>query len=258
MSMPIVGYTDRLTVEPGQTVEFKISSVEPTFHATLVRLLHGDDNPAGPGFKATRVPSAIEGPHPGRYQSLRPGSYVHIPHRAGLTPSASFSIHLWMWINSATGGRQTLLSQGSVDDGGYALRMEDSRITARVGDQAVTVASPILPRRWYSVAAVFDTAAGELRLDVVPLAINRAPITTARAVRSVCPHPVWLTSSSVPRSSATGRSETSVTARSIPPASIRRRSTMPSWNRSGRTPPTRLRLLPWPHGISPPTSAIGR
>lgn len=175
MSMPIVGYTDRLTVEPGQTVEFKISSVEPTFHATLVRLLHGDDNPAGPGFKATRVPSAIEGPHPGRYQSLRPGSYVHIPHRAGLTPSASFSIHLWMWINSATGGRQTLLSQGSVDDGGYALRMEDSRITARVGDQAVTVASPILPRRWYSVAAVFDTAAGELRLDVVPLAINRAP-----------------------------------------------------------------------------------
>src|SRR6476659_3882297 len=173
--MPIVGYTDRLTVEPGQTVDFKISCAETDFSASLVRLIHGDANPVGPGFKAQPIPSSIDGQHPGRHQVLHAGSYVRIPHRVGLTPAASFSIHLWMWINTSTGGRQTLLSQGVVDDGGYALCLEAGVIAVRVGDHEVTVASPILPRRWYSVAAVFDAAAREVRLDAVPRAINQGP-----------------------------------------------------------------------------------
>ena len=173
--MPIVGYTDRLTVEPGQTVDFKISCAETGFRASLVRLIHGDANPSGPGFKSQAIPSSIEGEHPGRRQVLHAGSYVRIPHRTGLTPAASFSIHLWMWINTSASGRQTLLSQGVVATGGYALCLDAGRIAARVGDQVVTVASPILPRRWYSVAAVFDAAVGEVRLDVVSTAINRGP-----------------------------------------------------------------------------------
>lgn len=175
MSMPIVGYTDRLTVEPGQTVDFKISCAETDFSASMVRLIHGDANPTGPGFKAQPIPSGIDGDYPGLHQVLRPGSYVRVPHRVGLTPAASFSIHLWMWINTSTGVRQTLLSQGVVDAGGYALCLEAGRIAARVGDQVVTVSCPILPRRWYSVAAVFDTVAGKVRLDVVSRAINRGP-----------------------------------------------------------------------------------
>jgi N,N-dimethylformamidase len=41
-----------------------------------VRLIHGDANPAGPGFKAEPVPSDVEGEHAGVEQVLRPGSYV--------------------------------------------------------------------------------------------------------------------------------------------------------------------------------------
>lgn len=173
--MPVVGYTDRLTVQPGQTVDFKISCTEPNFTASLVRLIHGDANPAGPGFKSQHVPSTIEGAHVGLHQPLRAGSYVRVPHRDGLTPVADFSIHLWMWIHTVTGGRQTLLSQGVVDNGGYAVRIEDSQVAAQVGDQVVTVSQPILPRRWYSVAAVFDAATDEVRLDVVPMAISQGP-----------------------------------------------------------------------------------
>ena len=173
--MPIVGCTDRLTVEPGQTVDFKISCAETGFRALPARLIHGDANPSGPGFKSQAIPSSIDGEHPGRRQVLHAWSYVRIPHRAGLTPAASFSIHLWVWVNTSASGRQTLLSQGVVATGGYALCLEAGRIAARVGDQVVTVTSPILPRQWYSVAAVFDAAVGEVRLDVVSTAINRGP-----------------------------------------------------------------------------------
>lgn len=174
MSMPIVGYTDRLTVGPGQTVDFKISCDAPTFTASLVRLIHGDANPAGPGFKAQHIASSIEGTHPGQHQALSAGSYVRVPYRNGLTSADSFTVHLWIWPTLPTGGRQTLLSQGRVSDGGYALGLEEGKVTFRVGSQILTVPHVLLARRWYSVAAVVDVTAGEVRLDVVTKAINRA------------------------------------------------------------------------------------
>lgn len=64
--MPIVGYTDRLTVEPGQTVDFKISCTETDFSASLVRPIHGDANPAVPGFRShVRIPHRVGPPYLG-------------------------------------------------------------------------------------------------------------------------------------------------------------------------------------------------
>ena len=77
--MNLVGYTDRLTAAPGDTVRFMVSSRHPRFRADLVRLIHGDESPAGPGFKERQVPSAIDGEYPGRSKPIHSGSYVHVP-----------------------------------------------------------------------------------------------------------------------------------------------------------------------------------
>ena len=175
MSMPVVGYTDSLTVQPGHTVQFKISSEAPAYSASLVRLVRGDTNADGPGLKVQRISSTFDGVHPGGRQSISAGSFVRIPHRTGLTPPDGFTVHLWMWSTAPDCGTQTLLSQGSVGQGGYALRIEDGRIAAHVGDRVAMVFHPVVPRRWYSVAMVVDAVAGEVRLDVVPTGINRAP-----------------------------------------------------------------------------------
>ena len=47
----IVGYADRLRVEPGGTIQFMVSSELPSYRAEIVRLIHGDPNPDGPGIK---------------------------------------------------------------------------------------------------------------------------------------------------------------------------------------------------------------
>jgi N,N-dimethylformamidase len=49
--MDIVGYSDRLVVAPGETVRFMVSSRAPRYDAALVRLIHGNPDPNGPGFK---------------------------------------------------------------------------------------------------------------------------------------------------------------------------------------------------------------
>ena len=50
-SMGIAGYADRLSVQPGETIEFMVSSQLPRYEAAIVRLIHGDPNPRGPGIK---------------------------------------------------------------------------------------------------------------------------------------------------------------------------------------------------------------
>ena len=98
--MNLVGYTDRLSAAPGDTVRFMVSSEHPRFRADLVRLIHGDESPAGPGYKEREVPSAINGEYPGRSKPIHSGSYVHVPsHPAldALDALASFTVTAWVF-----------------------------------------------------------------------------------------------------------------------------------------------------------------
>ena len=44
--LKLVGYSDRLSVAPGETVKFMVSAEDvPEYRASIVRLIHGDANP---------------------------------------------------------------------------------------------------------------------------------------------------------------------------------------------------------------------
>ncbi len=79
----LLGYTDRLSAAPGDTIRFMVSSDHDRYESRLVRLIHGDTNPAGPGFKQVLVPSAIDGTRAGRHQDLPSGSFATLPVPAG-------------------------------------------------------------------------------------------------------------------------------------------------------------------------------
>ena len=76
--MPIVGYADRLGVRHGESIRFMVSSELPRYRAEIVRLIHGDPNPNGPGIKEARIDAPVNGEYSGRYQPLPNGSYVRV------------------------------------------------------------------------------------------------------------------------------------------------------------------------------------
>ena len=47
--MRVTGYSDRWSVQPGDTITFYVSNQQPTYQAYLDRLIHGDNNPNVPG-----------------------------------------------------------------------------------------------------------------------------------------------------------------------------------------------------------------
>ncbi len=167
--MKIVGYADRLSVQPGQRIAFMISSESEHYTAGLVRLIHGDDSPAGPGFKSEDLESEIAGDHPGHRQPLRPGSLLRIPLDAAAALD-SLTVHLWVWPTTPGKPVQTLLSGRSGDGAtGFALRLVSGRPTLIIGGSELALDEPLPARTWTAVTAAFDATRGEARLTTEPL-----------------------------------------------------------------------------------------
>lgn len=183
--MKLVGYSDRLSVPQGGTIKFMVSSEHPTYRAELVRLIHGDENAVGPGFKERRVASAMDGDRPGRRQLIRSGSYVVVADDAALRPTAGFTLAAWIYPTTPEAGTQGLLTKWSRSRAeGYGLFIDEAGDLALwLGDgthiEQHRSGTPLRSHEWYFVAASYDGASGRVHLRQSP--VRRWPVETTRA-----------------------------------------------------------------------------
>lgn len=169
----IRGYCDRPSVATGETIRFYVSANETrgTFDAELVRLIHGDSNPAGPGYKEEAIKSDLEGQYPARFQRTQFGSYVEVADPdAGLQPDGAFSVHLFLWSTTPSRGRQGIASRWNDErQSGWNLAIEDGRVVFTIGDGSGATSSvvsdrPLFQQIWYSITGVYDPEKKQLRL----------------------------------------------------------------------------------------------
>ena len=136
----LVGYTDKLSVAPGESVSFMVSSTAPRYLARLVRLVHGDDDPRGPGVKEERLAWSLEGERDGRVQELRNGSYGIGP---PLTIGPSLAVNVWVCPTTPGSREQAIVAQGD-----WALVLgEDGAPALRVGETFVASGQPLPTNR---------------------------------------------------------------------------------------------------------------
>ena len=217
-AMGIVGYADRMSVAPGETIRFMVSSGLPTYRAQIVRLIHGDANPNGPGIKEEPVETPANRDYPGRRQDLPLGSYVTVPDAAPLRLGGSFTITAWIaptrpgvvgWVGEP--GAQGVVTKWAADRGYGLMIDEQGRLAlwlgAADGEVARVAAEPALrrwapaipgagrprphgvPTQWYFVAATFDAETGRVTLHQEPLDLyaddpTRVVVEAATPVRA--------------------------------------------------------------------------
>ena len=177
-SMRIVGYSDRLSVQPGQTVSFMVSSEFPSYQADLVRLIHGDPNPKGPGFKEELIPSEANGRYPGRSQPIHSGSHVIVPDSPTLRLNGGFTIQAWIFPTTPLIGTQGILTKWSTSTGaGFGLFVDqDGALSLWLGDGSSEVEHhstgvALRSAQWYFVAATYDPKNHKARLYQQPITI---------------------------------------------------------------------------------------
>jgi N,N-dimethylformamidase len=163
--LPICGYCDRPNVRPGESLTFFVSTEAPgRCEPSLVRLIHGDRNPAGPGYREQPVRSPLDGSYDVHPQRTQVGGYVEIPdvqHR--LAGRDGLTVHFFLWA-TLPGLRQGVVSRWSESDrSGWALLLENGKLVLVLGDGSTTTRiegpAPIFPQVWYSVVARVDPGA---------------------------------------------------------------------------------------------------
>ncbi|SPJ28975.1 N,N-dimethylformamidase beta subunit family domain-containing protein [Falsiruegeria mediterranea] len=168
----LFGYADPLCAQAGKSVDFMVSAEGTTeVKAELVRLVHGDFNPDGPGFIEELVATDIPTTLPVTRQYTQNGSFARVEDPDGqLAPDGAFTVFAFIWPSMPQGRRSVILSRWSVNDSrGYALGITpEGKLEFWVGDgkevDQVTADAPLVPKVWVLACASFDPATGEARL----------------------------------------------------------------------------------------------
>ncbi len=170
----LLGYSDEISVQPGQTIGFKVSSEdEGTFHLEIVRIRCGDDSPEGPGLKQTTVETEINGDYPARFQATQVGSFIEVDREESFALE-SFTLQAMIWPTLLEKEEQTVMGAwDSANGSGYALTIRDGEAALAIGDgerpAILTSGARMHERRWYFVAATFDARSGRARVLQEPL-----------------------------------------------------------------------------------------
>lgn len=172
MTIPLIGYSNRLSGRPGDTIEFKVSATGlDSYEARLVRVVSADPNPDGPGIIEHEVAADFAGTYNGRSQPFFPGSYARVKETGPLNGCMKFTIVATVWPTTPAAGEQGIVARYDPDSGaGFALAVgADGAATARVDGETVSAGRPLKERTWYRVWASYDARSGILSAGQRPL-----------------------------------------------------------------------------------------
>ncbi|TDG03333.1 N,N-dimethylformamidase large subunit [Paraburkholderia guartelaensis] len=169
----ITGYSDILSAEPGETVEFKVSSKSPhPFTAELVRVIHADPHPAGPGMRFEPLGHVFAGTFASVDKPLQQGSFA----RVSAVPAVGSAIGLTAGARiqpTALGrGEQCVLSQwNTARQAGFALLVSERGIELRLGagrgqTEVRVLCAARLDVRWYDIWFAIDAASNRIEVGV--------------------------------------------------------------------------------------------
>lgn len=162
----LTGYCSSWSARPGEQIDFMVSAEGTSeVDVQLVRLIHGDENPDGPGFIEKEVDGPINGRRAVRRQFTQMGNFATVDDPDGhLALTGAFTIWAYIWPTVPDRGRQTILGRWSIaDDKGYALGINDNgELEFWVGDgdkiDSLHGEVPLRHKQWYLVAISHDPA----------------------------------------------------------------------------------------------------
>ena len=168
----LLGYADHFSVQAGDTIKFMVSCEAPSFAAQLVRLIHGDSNQAGPGYREEEQPSPANGTYPGKRQVIAAGSYVRVPGGGSLDVTNGLTVQAWVWPTTPAKleGQAIIACWSAAEQRGFVFGLDGTgHLFLELGSGFETkrlthTGQPLEPWRWAFVAATYDPVTGLARL----------------------------------------------------------------------------------------------
>ena len=174
--LKITGYSDEISVKPGDTISFMVNCEHSEYQADIIRVISGDLNPQGPGIIEEVIDTPASGTYRGRKQTIHAGSYAMVPSSGPLESLGNFTVQVMVWPSTPRKGMQALVSKFSnADKRGWALVIDQSGgIAFVVGDgkgklDTVSVGKPMVEYEWYFAAASFNARSKKVTVYQEPM-----------------------------------------------------------------------------------------
>ena len=155
-TVPLVGYTDKLSGRPGDQIKFMVSSDHKSdFTAQLFRSVNADPNPKGQGI----VEYACDDFFPkqsfsSRRQKFEPGSYGITEQSLKMTVQDKVRLSVSIFPTLITSSPQSLIEFGQ-----FSLVLDPAgHVSFSVGSEIVNTDDPISIRCWHRVEAQINTS----------------------------------------------------------------------------------------------------
>lgn len=170
---PLLAYVDRWSVKPGERIKLMVSSAgNAPFEARFARVICGDPNPKGPGYREIAMNHPLAGSHPGRQQRVQTGSWARIPVVDLGSAQSGLSIGITLWPTTPKKGRQGLFAWtgGDVAISVFIDEHGGAAVEITAGGKTVRAATgkTMVERAWYDIAVCLDAAAGTLEIAQRP------------------------------------------------------------------------------------------
>ena len=169
--IPLVGYADRFSARPGETIEFKVSSTSADdYDARLVRVVSCDPNPEGPGIIENEAEASFAGSYPSRPQEAHLGSCMRVAATTAFDALKSVTVIATIWPTTPQNGLQGILTRRGVDsEAGFGLAIDTTGAAACLGSTRLSVDKPMVERRWYRIWMSYDATSQSLSVGQSPL-----------------------------------------------------------------------------------------
>jgi N,N-dimethylformamidase len=170
---PLLGYVDRWSAKPGETIRLMVSSAgDAPFEARFARILCGDPNPRGPGYREIAMAHPLAGRHPGNDQRTHLGSWAAVP-RLDLAGGAEGLVFAaTIWPTSPARGRQVIMSWRGDCGTLLTLEIDSDGVVATLGAggavHRIATGRAVLERAWYDVWLAVDPGTGRLAVGQRP------------------------------------------------------------------------------------------
>lgn len=169
--LPLAAYANRLSVRPGETVEFKVANAtgQPVT-ARIVRVISSDANPAGPGIQLDDVDADIASVAEPGPERVPHGSYAVVSGLAAWQSEDSFTLCCRVFPTLLDGRRQGLITRLSeTRNSGVGLMINaDGRLMGTMGNgvgfEEVRTQTALRERRWQIVWLRFDAESRTLQI----------------------------------------------------------------------------------------------
>ncbi len=160
-NLPLLGYVNHLSARPGETLEFKVSSVsDAPFSARLVRSISADANPQGPGIiEQDASDYFLRQEFPSVHRPFFAGSFAIAKRKISANRGAClvFSANIYPTLHKDQ--RQSVIAIGE-----YDLHVDQNGAAClKAGDIAVTTGTALNLRRWYRIEAKIE--AGRITVE---------------------------------------------------------------------------------------------